>query len=341
MRRVIAAIAFALLPLLPVTAQADGREAVLQSVVNEHVLPGFTKLSASTEALKAAAGKDCSPVSEALRSAYDTAFDAWIGVSHLRFGPSEERDRAFALAFWPDTKGFTPKALARLISGADPAGRDVEAFSHVSIAARGFYALEFLLFDERISRMGDAGYRCDLVRVVTADIDANADAILAAWQGGYADALMHPGTDGPYRSEEEAVQELFKALMTGLEFTKDTRLGRPLGTFERPRPKRAEAYRSGRSLRNVVVSLTATRELARLLASVDAGVGKALDAGFARSLELAAGLDDPVFAGVATVQGRLEVEILQQSVGHIREVGIAELGPRLGVRAGFNALDGD
>ncbi|HBR37591.1 MAG TPA: peptidase M75, partial [Sulfitobacter pontiacus] len=55
------------------------------------------------------------------------AFDAWIAVSHLRFGPSETDNRAFALAFWPDSRGATPKTLAGLITDADPVGRDPQA----------------------------------------------------------------------------------------------------------------------------------------------------------------------------------------------------------------------
>jgi len=34
-------------------------------------------------------------------AAYHVAFDAWMSVSHLRFGPSEADDRAFAIAFYP------------------------------------------------------------------------------------------------------------------------------------------------------------------------------------------------------------------------------------------------
>lgn len=322
-------------------AQAGERAPVLKAVVEGHVLPRYEALSRASAALKETAGQECAPESGRLRAAYHAAFDAWVGVSHLRFGPSEVGDRAFALAFWPDTKGFTPKALSQMISRGDGAVRDPAAFQQVSIAGRGFYALEFLLFDARIAGMGDAGYRCALVQAVAADIDRNAGAILSDWRSGYGARLMHPGAAGPYRSEEEAVQELYKALMVGLEFTQDTRLGRPLGTFERPRPRRAEAYRSGRSLRHVVLSLEATRELARLLARDAGGLAETLDAAFAASLALAAQMDDPVFAGVVDVQGRLEVEILQQSIGSIREIAKTELGPRLGVSAGFNALDGD
>ncbi|MEO0515426.1 MAG: imelysin family protein, partial [Planctomycetota bacterium] len=85
----------------------------------------------------------------------------------------------------------------------------------------------------------DVDYVCTLVQAVAQDIDANASAILAEWEGGYADLLGNPGND-TYRTEAEAVQQFFTSLSTGLEFTWGTRLARPMGTFDRPRPNRAE-----------------------------------------------------------------------------------------------------
>jgi hypothetical protein len=40
-------------------------------------------------------------------------------------------------------------------------------------------------------------------------------------------------------------------------------------------------------------------------------------------------------------QGRLRIEILQQSVAALRDTALAELGPELDVGIGFNAADGD
>ena len=65
--------------------------------------------------------------------------------------------RAFAIAFWPDSRGATPKTLAELISAEDPVIYSREEFAAVSIAARGFHALEFLLFDPRLSAMQPGG----------------------------------------------------------------------------------------------------------------------------------------------------------------------------------------
>lgn len=326
---------------LPVSALAGPSDAVLSEVVKQHILPRFETLAQQAGNLGRTAAQDCNPESQALRVAYGDAFDAWIAASHLRFGPTERKDRAYALAFWPDTRGITPRTLAGLIADADPVARNADDYAQVSIAARGFYAMEFLLYDPATRNLGQTAYRCTLMRAVAMDIANVSQEILDDWQGGYADLLTDPSADGPYRNEDEAMQELFKALSTGLQFTSDTRLGRPLGTFERPRPKRAEAWRSGRSARHVALSLASLRDLALRLAGDDAALAGRLEQAFQRAQDKLESLDDPVFAGVANPQARIRVEAVQVLIDKIRDIVRTELGPRLGVAAGFNAMDGD
>ena len=308
----------------------------LTEIVDGHVLSGYRLLSEESADLAEAAREDCQPSSEALRGAYHEAFDAWVSVSHLRFGPSEQDDRAFALAFWPDPRGSTPKALGTFLRDEDAVVARPEDFRTVSIAARGFYALEFLLYDAQFLDAENVEYRCQMIRAVTEDIASNAAAILEGWETGYAELMRSPGNQ-TYRSETEAAQQFFTALSTGLQFTSEARLGRPLGTYERPRPNRAEARRSERALRHVVLSLQGTRDLADKLSDGDAALLDAFDNAIAR----ARNLDDPIFAGVSDPQTRFRVEVLQQNVDLIRRILSESLGPKLGVAAGFNSLDGD
>ena len=316
-----------------------GQELVNQSL-ERHILPTFDALADHTATLNEVAAIHCAPHSVELRSAYSDAFDAWVRASHIRVGPSEENDRAFALAFWPDTKGFTGKSLDALIRAADPIIHNPEDFATLSVAARGFYALELLLFDPLFQSEATAEYRCDLVRAIAFEIHRNAKAIKWGWQS-FQDALRMPEADGLYKTEEEALREVFKALNTGLQFTSLARLGRPLGTFERPRPRRAEARRSSRSARHVKLSLQATYTLARILASDDPQIARDLALAYDRALDLVGEINDPDFSGVAEPMGRFRVEVLQQAIDRIREIVILELAPALGVTAGFNALDGD
>lgn len=323
--------AVALFATTPAMADVD-------QAIDAHILPGYTAFAASTDALTSAAQADCTAAP--LRPAYQAAYDAWMGVSHLRLGPVEKDGRILAIAFWPDPRGMTDKALKGLIADEDPVVKSPEAFANVSVAARGLFALERLLYDDALSGYAQGSYTCDLVTAISVDLDGMADDILAEWQDGFAETLRTGGApdNATYLSDREALQALFTVLMTGLEFNSDQRLGRPMGTFDRPRPTRAEAWRSGRSMSNVVLSLKALRALAGDLSvsEPEETLGE-----FESALSAAQGLDDPIFAGVATPPGRLKVEVLQQAINGIREAAAAEIGPQLGVSAGFNAADGD
>ncbi|MEP5730178.1 MAG: imelysin family protein [Sulfitobacter sp.] len=329
------------LTVAPLAAMAQGPLNLIEDIVGVHILPRFETLADRTEVLAEVAGAECSPTSASLRAAYGDAFDAWVSASHLRFGPTETDDRAFALAFWPDSRGATPRALRALLSDQDPIANSAEAYRQVSIAARGFYAMELLLFEEDLMRAGRAHYHCQLIQTMAADIASTSQQIFDHWRLEYAEKMQDPQPAGTYRSVEEGLQELFKSLSTGLQFTGETRLGRPLGSYDRPRPKRAEAHRSARSARHVMLSLVALQDLSARLTVQDKVLAAKIYARFEQALTRLSDLDDPTFAGVGKPQTRFQVEIVQQSIEAIRTVVRAELGPTLGVAAGFNALDGD
>jgi len=198
-----------------------------------------------------------------------------------------------------------------------------------------------LLYDEAFLHAEPEARRCALVRAVAADIAATAAAIARDWREEHATRMRAAGADDLYRTPEDARRALLTALAAGLEFTASARLGLPMGTFERPRPKGAEGWRSGRPLRNVRLALGAARDLAARL-SIAAPEGAAgMDDAFARAEALAEALDDPLLAGVAEPAGRLRVEALKQAVEAARAAALSALGPALGVAAGFNSMDGD
>ena len=95
-------ILFSLL-LAPAQAQTqDAQETIadiVPEVIHQHILPGYEHLADKTAKLADVVKVSCPGNLDAVKSAYNEAFDAWMLVSHLRFGPSEKDDRAFALAF--------------------------------------------------------------------------------------------------------------------------------------------------------------------------------------------------------------------------------------------------
>lgn len=313
-------------------AVATPAAADVAAVVKERLLPGYDGFARAAAGLAATAGETCA--AEALRPAWNAAFDAWLQVSWFHLGPSEEDGRALAIQFWPDPKNLGAKAQRGLLTG-DPARLEPAAFADQSVAARGLMGLERLLYPQEPPEADP----CALIRATAADLARMAAEIDAGWTGGYAAVLTTAGEAGNtvFLTPQEATQAVFTQLATGLEVLADQRLGRPLGTFDKPRPERAETRASARSLHNVLVSLQAMRAATVALEPQ----APATLAAFDHAIAVAVGLNDPVFAGVAEPSGRLKVEILQQAVRATRDALIAEVGPALGVDLGFNSQDGD
>lgn len=316
-----------LIAFLATPALADFPE-----TVRNHILPGYAAFADASRALADETQQTCD--AEALKPGFNAAFDAWLGIQHIALGPVEARGDSLAIEFWPDPKALGARQQRALLAGGLTA-LTPEAMAEQSVAVRGFPALERLLYPAEPLPADP----CPLIRATAADLARMAAEVQAGWLDGFAATMLTAGEPGntAFLSRPEVRQALFTQLMAGLEFLADQRLGRPLGTFDQPRPERAEARASGRSLRNVTLSLIAMRAMVE---SLTPDVPLTL-AAFDRAIGLAEKLDDPVFAGVATPSGRLKVEILQQAVTALREAALMELAPELDVGIGFNAADGD
>ena len=296
-------------------------------VVKDHILPGYGAFARAADDL-ALAGKTCD--TKALQDGFHATYEAWARVQHLHLGPAEDQGRTLAVLYWPDPKGMGAKAQRALLTG-DPAKLTPEAFAQQSVAARGLLALERLLWPAT-NLPADP---CPLIAATTADLARLGHEIQDGWQA-YAPLLTTPG-NATYMTEAEARQALFTQLATGLEALADTRIGRPLGTFDAPHPDRAEARASGRSRANVVASLMGLRDLALALVP---DAPRSQEA-FAKVIARAEAIQDPDFAGITDPQAWLKLQILQQEARALRETTLAELGPQLGVTLGFNSADGD
>lgn len=315
--------------MLAAPAHADVADAV-----NDRILPDLAAFRDATRALADAAAQTCAP--EALRPAWNAAFDAWMPVSFLRLGPAEEQGRILAIAFWPDPKGIGARQQRQLLASQDPVVTDPAGFAERSVALRGFFALERLLYPAE-PLTGD--YSCALIRATSADLARMAAEIDQGWRDDFAQTLLSAGEPGNtrYLTQAEARQALFTQLMAGFEFTADQRLGRPLGTFDRPRPERAEARASARSQRNLELSLQALLAFGQALA----GPLPETRADVEQALAAAAALNDPDFSGFAQPQGHVRAEALQGLVRSAQDSAGAEAGAALGVDIGFNSADGD
>ena len=198
MGRAITLAVLALLLAAPAGAQTDDA-ALAERALNEHILPGFEGLNAAAEALDAAAEAACAGDGsmEAVEAAYAEAFDAWAGIQHIRFGPAEEDNNGFAIEFWPDTKGSTPRALAALVANEDPVVDDTAGFAEVSVAARGLMALDQLLFDPEAAPVEPGGYRCRLLVAAMSPVIATSARMRDRWRDPWGGFLTSAGEPRP------------------------------------------------------------------------------------------------------------------------------------------------
>lgn len=332
-------LALCLIPCLgvipsPGFAQSDP----VTRMVDQVILPAFASFAASTARLGDAATADCRADHPDLRAAFQSAFDDWIAVEPYRAGPLETDARGLAIAYWPDLKGNTPKALRALIAaGTIPAGAD---FAQSSVAARGLFALEVMLYDPAFNTYTATDPGCVLTQQIALDLAQVAAKTNADWQNVFGPLMMTAGAKGNSRflARQEVVQMLFTAALTELDYIAETRIARPLGTSDRPRPARAEAKASARSLRNVELSIAAVNRLVQVMGDVKAGdmIDRLDYATYA-----AAKIKDPTFADVITPSGFFRLQELQNAVQTARQSIKVDLGRILGVTEGFNALDGD
>lgn len=322
-----------------VTARADE---VVDRVLDSVILPTVADFATATSTLAQAADAGCRAENPALRAAWNHAMDAWLAMQDFRFGPLEDNGTRQAIAYWPDAKGHRPRALARILSGADPVLQTPDRYAEVSVAARGLYAVEAMLFDPAFSAYGPTDPGCVLVRAAASDLATVAAQVSDGWTDDFATVMRTAGAEGNTRflDVSEARQAIFTALMASMQFDIDERLGLPLGSFDRPRPLRAEGRLSGRSQRNLELSLAGHLALVEAL-SPDAAAVEDTQKKFARAMRLASELDDPDFSGVDDPTGRFRLEALQAELTLLRSTANAELGAALGVSMGLNALDGD
>lgn len=346
-------IAAALLMAAPVAAEQP--EAVVAGdLARNHVIPASTALAEAAGRLDDSLATGCAELASA-RAAYHAAMDAWMGLQHVNFGPITYLQRDSRLYFWPDKTGAMSKQLARALKAADPALLEPETLARGSVALQGLPVLERLLFPAK-PPAGDPAYRCALTRAVAGSIATIARGLLADWRDGdrpYAILIEQADQDDAlFESSLEVVGLFLRSLDQGLLVVDELRLGRPLGDGgSRPRPRRAESWRSERSGRNVKLVLKALADMAApaggggfaglLEAYGEAALAGALRQRVSAVLAAAGALGDSLFDAVEDAGRRPVVEALRAEVRETRALVTAEIAPALGVTIGFNSLDGD
>ena len=321
-----------------------------------HILPAYLTLAEAGEQLSERVDDFCATpeAMNEVRAAWHNAMDAWQSVQHIRFGPVSYFNWQYRLQYWPDERATGQRQLTALLAEEDPAILDEAVFADQSVGVQGLPALEILLFGEDSDTLQGGSYRCQVAQAIAHNIADISQDIATRWQEEFRSTLLLDDDSGWFRDHSDASTELLKALVESVPLLTTQKLALPLGeNAERVRLRRAESWRSARSLRNIQLNVAALHDLYQgqddwqgLAVIFPQAHVKLIDEHFATVRELISelpasfetALDETAHNGAQP--GYAKLSAVQQSLDALYqalEAGVKDTELYLG----FNSLDGD
>ena len=324
LKPMLAGLSVLTLALVPAQA-ADSPDRLYDRIVTEVAAPGFSNLASAARRHAADWQYFCAAPSEALRKGLVASFndtsDRWAEVEIFRSGPSSRDFRHERFHFWPERKNAVSRGLAAL--RAESAAATPAQISAASAAAQGLPALERLIFEDEY-----AADRCRLGPAIATNAADLAGQMQAAWT-----------TAAPSASVESRTA-LATDLVTSFATIKDGKVEAVIGkTATDVKPRAAESWRSGRSLRNIAHNLEGLARVNSILAA-SLPEDAALVSTTRQAQHIAAGLSGDLGA-IAASDSRFEVVLLRDAIDAAEDRAAIEIPAALGVTIGFNSLDGD
>jgi predicted lipoprotein len=344
-------------PIVPTATEADYAHVVEQAVA-QYIVPAYGSLDAATAALASSVADFCAapnPAKETtVRAAFGTTVRAWADVDFLRFGPMAQEGRYERFAFFPDVHGTGARQIRGFLVSQDEALLKPGALAAQSAAVQGLPALESLLFFGKEALLQPAPpepFRCSLAVAVAKNMQAIAGEALAGWQGdkSWASLIETPGSDNPvYRTHAEAMTEILKAILTGLEQVRDQRLVAALGKSpDDSKASRAPYNPSHEALGYIAASADAlqrfsdTSGILGLLPSSQSSYGNSADFEFSNLKRGLAAAGTDLGAALADPQLRSKLSYSAIVLKSLRDVFERHVAVWAGLTPGFNSLDGD
>lgn len=282
------------------------RQEALRQTVSVVLIPLFTDLAGSVDALAASAdalGKSGDEATAAVaRAALLSARTLWERSQVVAIGPSDDLAlTGGAIDSWPADHA----ALDAVVASTTPI--DQTTFETRPANQRGFPALEHLLFDStvtaavavaRLTTDADAPRRRAAISSAARDLAKKVHAVVDAWTfpSGYGRELAEAGAgSATFGSQKDAVDKLVTAMLALAELMVVAKLTKPLGldTGAGPTPGYEQAPRSDFTLAALAANLDAIEavysctydgESGASLSGHVAEVSAAADAAFRKTL---------------------------------------------------------
>ncbi len=341
-----------LIPLLLISQSAvalDWSE-TNKAITNEFAIPRFEQLYDSSKALAAQTKIFCQKGSEdefeRTRREFHKMMDAWQGIQILRTGPQEMFMRNFRLQMWPDRSNTGAKQIRKLLSDKKPDALKPEVFSKSSTAVQGLPAIERLIYAKDINASdfqenGKANYRCQLLQAITINTASISSNLLKEWEGSHKKALATPGEKNEmYDTHKEVATLLLKEVATELQAVYDQKFKRPVN--KRFRYKRAESWRSERSLRNIRLNIESAEALFNIGFAPhlkDATLKEKADKEFKQAIKT--GKTFTLSLLKTHEEKPEELANWMKQVSQLKRTIMVDVAKELDIALGFNSLDGD
>ena len=363
----------AALVLLTVPARADATaddarfQAFDIAMARDYLLPRYQALLDATGKQEQSWMDFCRQPSAdgfaAVRASFGAGMDAWIPLQHVHTGPASLKARIERIYFWPVLKNAVARQVATLLQAEDSAVLAPDRFATQSVAVQGFSALHLLLYENEDPAApflaGDpaAAYRCAYGTAVAHNLKAVAGELVDGWNAAIetmsAVPAKSPKEYGLPDAPKETAQQMFTDLLSLFLIVGDFKLGLPLdNSVDSAKPKLAESWRSGRSLRNIGLNLESAqamygkdrtsgfRSLLPAGSDNDALDGQITDA-LTKAIAAVATIPMPLDAAVTDASARPKVEALLDDIKRARDFVGQRLSSAIGLSVGFNGLDGD
>ena len=342
-------------PAQPNPKAAQAARAVL-AVVDRFVIPSYRALAQAADAQEKAwtafAANRAAGDVQSLRAAYSAACDAWARAQLIKTGPLSLFLRYERFAYWPEARNVTQRMLDALIVSNDPKELAPAALVRDSVAAQGLTALERLLYDgdnsvRLLKAPGRPGeWRTEIGQGIARNLSAIAKDVLAEWtapDGVRAMIASNKGWKMIFADTAEAASLLLTEQVTAFRLMHDIKLLAVMGaSADVARPRVAEAWRSGRSQRNLKLNLESAQAMTRIWAeTVPAAHRTKLDSLYASALKAVDAVPADLGEAAADARRRPLVDSVRAGIKAVQVEIAATLPADLGITLGFNSLDGD
>ena len=226
-----------LLASLGCTGGGADEEAVLASLTDMVIVPGYTQLAEESRDLSSALATVCSgPDEDSLSNARQSWRDmgrVWMRSQSTWFGPVMDR-RTVGLVGWPEVE---PDRIEALLTNRPGLSEDDVRYT-LSSSQRGLGAVEYLVFgDDALQQLSSDSNRCDYLVRLGRVIEDEVAAVLNEWtvkreegEGSYNGYFT--GRASASLITKQAVAELVRTQVFLVRTIVDMRLASALGLRE-------------------------------------------------------------------------------------------------------------